>query len=96
VRRASPRAVIAAAPAAATHTGSTPTTELSAKPASVRTSVATAKRGSACRAGGRARWRGRSSSVAKKRLSATHSTATTAIVGSAMSAAKRANDSSVA
>ena len=88
--------MIAAAPAAANQTGSIPTTELSANPASVSASTATAKRGNSGRAGRAPAWRGRLRSTAKKRLNTTHSTPTAAIVGSTISAAKRRNDSLLA
>ena len=89
--------VIATAPAAANQTGSIATTELSANPASVSASTASAKRGNRRpRRARRCAWRGRSRSIAKKRRSTTHSTPTAAIVGSAISAANRTNDSSLA
>ena len=88
---------MAAAPATATHAGATPTTELRPKPASVSATIASAKRGSAGRSPPpvRAR-RGRPRSTAKKRVSTTHSTAMAAPVGSAISPAKRMNDSPLA
>jgi hypothetical protein len=95
-RHASARAVSAAAPAAATQTGAMPTSELSANPPSVSVSTASARRGNGRGAAGRTASRGRPRSIAKKRVSTTHSTPTAAIVGSAISAAKRANDSPLA
>ena len=89
--------MIAAAPATATHAGAIPSTELSPKPASVRATTVSAKRGSAGRSPSSARARrGRCRSTAKKRVSTTHSTATAAAVGSAISPAKRMNDSPLA
>jgi hypothetical protein len=96
VLRASAGMVIAAAPAAANQTGSIPTTELSANPASVNASTATANRGSSGRAGRTPAWRGRLRSTAKKRLNTTHSTPTAAIVGSTINSANRTNDSPLA
>jgi hypothetical protein len=97
VRRTSAGTVIAAAPAAATHAGAIPSAELTAKPASVSPTTASAKRGSGGRSSAAARARrGRPRSTAKKRVSTIHSTATAPAVGSAMSPAKRVNDSPLA
>ena len=94
--RSSAGSVSAVAPAAANHTGAIPSGELSAKPASVSPSTASANRGAgrlldgALPTGRRAA--GRPSSTAKNRRSTTHSTAIAASQGSAISAAKRVND----
>ena len=97
VRRTSAGIVIAAAPAAATHAGAIPSSELAAKPASVSATTARAKRGSGGRSSAPARARrGRPRSTAKKRVSTTHSTATAPAVGSAISPAKRVNESPLA
>ena len=88
--------LIAAAPTAANQTGSIATTELTASPASVNASTATAKRGNAGRAGRTPAGRGRVRSTAKKRLSTTHSTPIAAIVGSTISAANRRKESLLA
>ena len=96
-RRTSAGAVMAAAPATAIHTGAMPSTELSPKPASVSATTVTAKRGSGERSSSSARARrGRCRSTAKKRVSTSHSTAMAAAVGSAISPAKRMNDSPLA
>jgi hypothetical protein len=92
VRRASAGRVIAAAPAVANHTGAIPRTELSANPANVSASTATANRGSSGRAGRTPAWRGRVSSTAKNRRNTTHSTPTAAIVGNTINSANRRND----
>ena len=84
--------MIATAPAAANQTGAIPTTELSANPASVQVSTATANRGSCGRSGRAPVWRGRLRSPSKKRLNTTHSTPTAAIVGNTINAAKRRKD----
>jgi hypothetical protein len=82
--------------AAAIHRGWMPSGELARNPARVAATTARANRGSRAGSGAVSRWRGRSSSAAKKRVRTTHSTAIAATVGSAISAAKRANDSPLA
>src|SRR3954447_18151059 len=87
------RTASASAPAAATHTGARPMTELSAKPASVAATTPSAKRGTATAAARTVRSvAGASRSDRNARASTTHSTASAASHGSAMSAAKRVND----
>ena len=89
--------MIAAAPAAATHAGAIPSAELS-REAGEREPDDGEREARQRRAlavvGGRGR--GRPRSTAKKRVSTTHSTATAPAVGSAMSPAKRVNDSPLA
>src|SRR4051812_39509579 len=87
------RTASASAPAAATHTGASPTSELSAKPASVATTTPSAKRGTGTAAARTARFdAGASRSDPNARASTIHSTASAVSHGSAMSAAKRVND----
>jgi hypothetical protein len=96
VRRTSAGTVMTAAPAVAIHRGWMPSGELARNPTRVAATTTRANRGSRAGSGGASRWRGRSSSAAKKHVRTTHSTAIAATVGSAISTAKRANDSPLA
>src|SRR3954452_24934035 len=87
------RTASASAPAAATQTGASPTSELSAKPASVAATTPSAKRGTGTAAARTGRSEdGASRSDRNARASTTHSTASAASHGRAMSAANRGND----